>query len=191
MEQHLFTHLFLCHAEDDRDTVAPLREALELHGYRCWVESRGLTGGDDREAVSLEAIRSARHVLVVVSIEALACTRVQAELAAALETANERTDGFKVISVVLPGVLMGLLTPFFPGAPQHIVVTEPAGVPGAHRGVHAFCRCARRIGISSRMPRKQPEMTWPSRVSSESSAAVSGQIGAGSGENSMISGNSP
>lgn len=67
--------IFISHASEDDDTVQKIRETLELHGKRPWVDSRELTGGDDLAAEIKRGIRSAGHFLVVVSIEALGSHR--------------------------------------------------------------------------------------------------------------------
>ena len=64
-------HIFISHSSKDDDTVKKLREILELHGKLTWVDSRELTGGDELNAMIESSIRTARHFLVVVSIDAL------------------------------------------------------------------------------------------------------------------------
>ncbi|MDM8527469.1 hypothetical protein QUF58_04585 [Anaerolineales bacterium HSG24] len=41
-------HIFISHATSNDAVVKKLRELLELHGQLTWVDSRDLTGGDDR-----------------------------------------------------------------------------------------------------------------------------------------------
>ena len=121
-------HLFVSHSSKNDDLVRKLRETLELHGELPWVDSRQLTGGDDLNARIESSVRTARHFLVVISIDALSSEWVQHELSIAQEEAQQRTDGYKVISVVLPGVPTGLLNPFFPVEPIHIFVENtPTG----------------------------------------------------------------
>ncbi|MFQ4136886.1 tetratricopeptide repeat protein [Nodosilinea sp. PGN35] len=125
-------HIFISHSSKDDPIVQQLRQMLELHGQLPWVDSREMTGGDDLETTIETSIRTARCFLVVVSIEALSSAWVQRELAIAQATAQERTDGYKVISVVLPGTPLGLLRPFFPGDPLHIEVSDrPSGLAEA------------------------------------------------------------
>jgi len=124
--------IFISHSSTNDDVVRRLRQILEQHGELPWVDSREMTGGDDLDATIEASIRTARHFLVVISIEALSSRWVQRELSIALETAQQRTNGYKVISVVLPGVPLGLLKPFFPGDPLHIVVDgAPTGLTEA------------------------------------------------------------
>jgi hypothetical protein len=125
-------HIFISHASKDDDMVKKLREILELHGALPWVDSRELTGGDDLNATIERTIRTARHCLVVLSIDALSSEWVQREVRISLEEAQQRTDGYKVISVVLPGVQAGLLTLLFPSEPLHIFVDDtPTGLSEA------------------------------------------------------------
>ncbi|MEP0928926.1 MULTISPECIES: toll/interleukin-1 receptor domain-containing protein [Cyanophyceae] len=122
-------HIFISHSSKDDPTVQRLRETLELHGQTTWVDSRELTGGDALTPTIETAIRTARHFLVVISLDALGSSWVQKEIRLASEVAQERTDGYKVIPVVLPGVQRGILKPFFPNDPIHIFVHDtPSGL---------------------------------------------------------------
>jgi hypothetical protein len=122
-------HIFISHSSKDDPTVQRLRETLELHGQTTWVDSRELTGGDALTPTIETAIRTARHFLVVISLDALSSSWVQKEICLASEVAQERTDGYKVIPVVLPGVQRGILKPFFPNDPIHIFVHDnPSGL---------------------------------------------------------------
>ena len=125
-------HIFISHSSKNDDTVKRLREILELHGKLPWVDSRELAAGDDLEERIEDNIRTARHFLVVVSLDALGSERVQREVRIAREEAQQRTDGYKVISVVLPGVQPGHLKLLFPSEPFHIFVDDtPTGLSEA------------------------------------------------------------
>lgn len=125
-------HIFVSHSTANDDVVRKLRKTLELHGQLPWVDSRQLTGGDDLSATIENSIRTARHFLVILSIEALSSAWVQREVHIAQEEAQQRTDGYKVISVVLPGVQAGLLTLLFLSEPVQIVVDDtPTGLSEA------------------------------------------------------------
>lgn len=115
-------HIFISHSTQNDSIVQQLRQMLELHGQLPWVDSREMTGGDDLDITIETSIRTARYFLVLVSIDALSSAWVQRELGIAHATAQQRTDNYKVISVVLPGTPLGLLKPFFPGDPLHIEV---------------------------------------------------------------------
>lgn len=60
-----------------------------------------------------------------ISINALGAERVQHEAATALDKTKHRTDGYKVISVVLPGGEPGHLDLLFPGEPVHFLYRTP------------------------------------------------------------------
>ncbi len=117
-------HIFISHSTKDDDTVRKLREILELHCQTTWVDSRKLTGGDDLKATIEDSIRSARHFLVMISMDALDSEWVPYELDIALETAEQRKDGYKVIPVVLPGTRQRILKRYFPGEPLYIFVKD-------------------------------------------------------------------
>ena len=121
-------HVFISHSSQNDEFVKKLRETLELHGQLPWVDSRELTGGADLNATNEQCVRSARHLLVVLSIAALGSDWVQREVRWALDEAARRSDGYKVISVVLPGVPPGLLKLLFPNEPLHIFIADtPTG----------------------------------------------------------------
>jgi hypothetical protein len=91
-----------------------------------------MTGGDDLNARIEASIRSARHVLVIVSLDALGSEWVQREVRIAQDEAQRRTDGYKVIPVVPPGVQKGHLKLLFPGEPLYIPIAEtPTGLSDA------------------------------------------------------------
>ncbi|NMF83850.1 tetratricopeptide repeat protein, partial [Nodosilinea sp. P-1105] len=130
--------VFISHSSKDDDTVRRLREILEAHGQLPWVDSRELTGGDELTETIKTAIRTARHFLVVISLDALSSGWVQKEILLASEVAQQRTDGYKVIPIVLPGVPRGILKPFFPNDPIHIFVNEgPNGLREAVPAIYA------------------------------------------------------
>jgi len=126
-------HIFISHASKNDDVVKRLREILELHGQLPWVDSRELTGGDALEATIEDSIRTAKHFVVVISQESLDSAWVQKELRLALEVAQQRKDdGYKVISLVLPGVGNNTLKWVFPTEQVHIFMKdEPTGLDDA------------------------------------------------------------
>ena len=70
-------HIFLSHSTKDDATIKQLRQLLEQHGQLPWVDSRELTGGDELKARIEESIRTARHFLVLISLDALNTLFVQ------------------------------------------------------------------------------------------------------------------
>ncbi|MEM9151628.1 MAG: CHAT domain-containing protein [Cyanobacteria bacterium P01_F01_bin.3] len=117
-------HIFISHSTTNDDVVKKLRKLLEIHGQLTWVDSRQLRGGDDVNQVLEDSIRSARHFLVLVSSKAIASQWVQSEVRMALDEAQQRDDGYRVISVVLPEVDRGFLPLLFPSGHLHIHVGE-------------------------------------------------------------------
>ena len=116
-------HIFVSHSSKNDDVVKRLREVLELHGQLPWVDSRGLTGGDVLEPAIIDSIRTARHFIAVISLEALDSAWVQREVRLALEVAQQ-SECYKVITVVLPGVGENILKLLFPTEPVHIFVED-------------------------------------------------------------------
>jgi tetratricopeptide (TPR) repeat protein len=121
-------HIFISHTTQDDATVKKLRELLELYGLSTWVDSRELSGGDILDTRIEANIRTARHFLAIISMAALGSEWVQREVRVALDEARRRTDGYKVIPVVLPGVLPGHLKLLFPDEPFYIFLDNgPTG----------------------------------------------------------------
>ena len=124
----MLDHIFISHTTQDDATVKRLRELLELQGLSTWVDSRDLSGGDILDTRIEENIRAARHFVVVISMAALGSERVQREVHVALDEAGRRTDGYKVIPVVLPGVQRGHLRLLFPDERLYIFLEDgPVG----------------------------------------------------------------
>ena len=122
-------HIFISHSSKNDDVVKRLREMLELEGFVTWVDSREFTGGDMLDETLTEKIKNASSFLILLSIDALSSEWVQKELKLAQTVVEDRkADGYKVISLILPGVPAGLLKPFFPKEPIHIFLNQ--GVTG-------------------------------------------------------------
>ncbi|MCL4272654.1 MAG: tetratricopeptide repeat protein [Anaerolineales bacterium] len=131
-------HIFISHSSKNDVFVKKLRETLELFGELPWVDSRELTGGDELEATIEKEVRSARYFLVVISIDALSSEWVQKEVRWAQDEAQKRSDGYKIIPVVLPGVQMGILKLLFPKEPVYIVIEDkPTGFSDAMQKIFA------------------------------------------------------
>ncbi|HNC91575.1 MAG TPA: toll/interleukin-1 receptor domain-containing protein, partial [Anaerolineales bacterium] len=123
-------HIFISHSSKNDDVVKRLREILELEKFELWVDSREFTGGDILEDTLQEQIKTAKSFIILLSIEALSSEWVQKELKLAHKVAKERKDeGYKVISIIMPGVPAGLLKPFFPKEPIHIFLEKGATGP--------------------------------------------------------------
>lgn len=126
-------HIFISHSTQDDHTVRQLREILAAHGQVSWVDSRELTGGDALTDTIKEAIRGAQHFLVIFSPHTFNSKWVPKETRFALEVAQTRDDGYKVIPVLLPGVDPdGMVAMLFPNDPLYIFVAEgPTGLTEA------------------------------------------------------------
>ena len=123
-------HIFISHSSRNDKVVKRLREILELEEFLTWVDSREFTGGDMLDETLTEKIKTASSFMIVLSIDALSSEWVQKELKLAQEVAEEhKADGYKVISLILPGVPAGLLKPFFPKEPIHIFLNQGATGP--------------------------------------------------------------
>jgi tetratricopeptide (TPR) repeat protein len=123
-------HIFISHSSKNDDVVKKLREILELEGFLLWVDSREFSGGDMLDETITDKIKTAKSFMILLSIEALSSGWVQRELKLAQEVAEEcRGEGYKVISLVMPGVPAGLLRPFFPKEPIHIFLEQGATGP--------------------------------------------------------------
>ncbi|RZM81817.1 tetratricopeptide repeat protein [Leptolyngbya iicbica] len=126
-------HIFISHSTKDDAIVKQLREILELHGQISWVDSRELTGGDALTDTIKDAIEAADHFLVVFSPDTFNSKWVPKETQFALEVAQARDDGYKVIPVLLPGVDPdGMVAMLFPNDPLYIFVEAgPTGLTEA------------------------------------------------------------
>jgi tetratricopeptide (TPR) repeat protein len=111
-------HLFISHATADDAFVKALRIKLELHGLTVWADSRNLRGGDKLWPEVAEAIRTARHVLVVISPQTINSDWVFDEIELAEQVEKERAD-YRVIPLMLPGITPKALKRYF--------TEEPAG----------------------------------------------------------------
>ncbi|WP_287604439.1 CHAT domain-containing protein [Thiothrix sp.] len=111
-------HIFISHATADDAFVKQLREKLDLHHLNVWVDSRNLRGGDKLWPDVAEAIRTARHVLVVISPQTINSDWVFDEIELAEQIEKERAD-YRVIPLMLPGITPKALKRYF--------TEEPAG----------------------------------------------------------------
>lgn len=111
-------HIFISHATADDAFVKALRIKLELHGLTVWADSRNLRGGDKLWPDVAEAIRTARHVLVVISPQTINSDWVFDEIELAEQVEKERAD-YRVIPLMLPGITPKALKRYF--------TEEPAG----------------------------------------------------------------
>ncbi len=127
------SHIFISHATKDDGIVKELRHALEGSGLITWADSRELTGGDELTPKIERAIETARHFLVVVSLDALNSAWVQQEVKKALIVKEQRkADGYKVIPLMLPGIKPPVLKLLFGEEPVGVnLETKPGAIAEA------------------------------------------------------------
>ena len=106
--------IFISHATKDDAFVRELRQKLEGLGLSVWVDSRNLRGGDKLAAEIGEAIEKASQVIVVLSPNTVNSPWVRREIHKAEEVEKERrSDGYRVIPLLLPGIEPSALTVWF------------------------------------------------------------------------------
>ncbi len=105
--------IFISHTTADDAIVAEIRKALEGQGLTVWVDSRELSAGDDLKDTIREQIEQARHFMVVLSPEVINSVWVDKEIKHALKVQKDRTDGYKVIPILLDGVTPSALHHWF------------------------------------------------------------------------------
>ena len=96
--------IFISHTTADDAIVKEIRKALEGQGLTVWVDSRELTGGDDLGDEVFEQIEAAGHFMVVLSPAVINSKWVDKEIKHALKVQKRRSDGYKVIPILLDGV---------------------------------------------------------------------------------------
>ena len=105
--------IFISHTTADDAIVAEIRKGLEGQGVPVWVDSRGLSGGDDLNEGIFERIEAARHFMVVLSPAVINSEWVDKEIKHALQVQKRRSDGYKVIPILLDGVKPAALHHWF------------------------------------------------------------------------------
>ncbi|MEZ5454213.1 MAG: toll/interleukin-1 receptor domain-containing protein [Thiothrix sp.] len=105
-------HVFISHTSADDAFVKELRIKLELHGVAVWVDSRNLRGGDKLRPEIEEAIRTARHFLVVISPNTINSDWVFDEIEIA-EQVQQANPDYRAIPLMLPGITPKALKRYF------------------------------------------------------------------------------
>ena len=121
------SHVFVSHSSKDDDVVNKLQAALGDLFVDAWTDSRRLTGGDKLEKKVTDAIESARHFVVVLSVNAINSEWVPKEIECALDVQKKRGEGYKVIPVLLPGIEPRALRLWFDEEPVAIKLEKGAG----------------------------------------------------------------
>lgn len=124
--------VFISHSGKDDGVVAGIRQALESLGLGVWTDSRQLTGGDELEPAIRTAIDDSRHLVAVLSPRAVNSRWVAKEIQYALKVKKKRTDGFKVVPILLDGIEPGALPLWFQEEPVAVMVRcGPGGISDA------------------------------------------------------------
>ncbi len=105
--------IFISHTTADDAIVAEVRKALEGQGLPVWVDSRELSAGDELKKGVFERIERARHFMVVLSPAVINSEWVDKEIKHALKVQKDRSDGYKVIPILLDGVQPPALSRWF------------------------------------------------------------------------------
>ena len=92
-------HVFVSHSSSDDDLVRKIGEALGPR-VKLWVDSRELLAGDELDPEIRAAIDESSHLIVVLSLEALASDWVKKEVAYAREVRTRRGD-FRIVPVLV------------------------------------------------------------------------------------------
>lgn len=122
-------HVFISHASADDGFVKDLRVALESHRIPVWVDSRNLRGGQKLAPEIAQAIEDARQVLVVLSPSTVNSAWVRKEIRKAVEVEGKRSDGYRVVPILLPGITPTALENWFDKEPVAIAVeVKPGGL---------------------------------------------------------------
>lgn len=103
--------VFISHSSKDAGVAQRVLAALEARGIRCWIAPRDITAGREWEPSIIEALRSARAVVLVYSGAADASAHVRREVAAAADAGVpvlpfriDRTTMSPALSYYLQGV---------------------------------------------------------------------------------------
>lgn len=94
--------VFLCHANEDKETVERIGDNLYQDGFLTWFDKKDLLPGDDWEEKIKDAIERSDYVLVFLSGKSCSKVRyVQKEMKYALEQRDLRPKGHRYIIPIL------------------------------------------------------------------------------------------
>ncbi|MBI3824280.1 MAG: toll/interleukin-1 receptor domain-containing protein, partial [Planctomycetes bacterium] len=93
-------HVFVSHASANDAVVARLRNALEDIGVSVWTDSQHLSGGVPLEEEIFQAIETADHFLVLISLASLDSKWVEKEIRRAQDVQKKRGCAYKVIPIL-------------------------------------------------------------------------------------------
>jgi tetratricopeptide (TPR) repeat protein len=119
-------HVFISHSSKDDPFVKELREALESCGLTVWADSRNLAGGVELEPEIEKAIEHARHVIAVLSPNAINSAWMRKEIQKALEVKKRKGESYRVVPLLLNGIEPAALPLWFNQEPVgiHVEIKE-------------------------------------------------------------------
>lgn len=130
--------VFISHSGKDDRVVAEIRQALEGRGFEVWTDSQRLSGGDQLDPTIRRAIEDASHFLAVLSVHAVNSAWVAKEITYALRVQKKRTDGYKVIPLLLDDIQPSALPLWFGEEPVAVVMhVGPGGIEAVLPGLLA------------------------------------------------------
>lgn len=116
--------LFICHAFTENDFARDLGLALETCRLPVWRDSRQLRGGERLAPDVRWIIEQARQVIVVLGLNTGEQSWLRREIEIAQEVERRRTDTYRVVPLLLPGVDPAILNRWFTPLPP----TAPIGL---------------------------------------------------------------
>jgi hypothetical protein len=118
--------VFISHATADDAFVKDLRQKLESHQIKVWVDSRNLRSGDKLNAEIENAIKEAPHVLAALSPKTINSPWVRKEIRLAEQVAVTKKD-YRVIPLMLPGIEPSALLNWFEEEPVGVKIQLDPG----------------------------------------------------------------
>jgi hypothetical protein len=124
--------VFISHSSKDDATVRQIRQSLESLHIPVWTDSEHLSPGDALTPKITQAIETATHFLVIISLEALNSPWVTKEIHHAQKVQKSKGETYKIIPVMLPGIGTNILRLLFGEEPVGLKLTlDPGGVSAA------------------------------------------------------------
>lgn len=86
--------VFLCHAKENRDRAADLRDRLQAAGFNAWFDEKNLRGGDEWDRTIKKAIAEEIDYFVVLQSQIMSA-KLESYFHKEIKLALERQDKFK------------------------------------------------------------------------------------------------
>lgn len=115
------SHIFISHASADDAFVKQLREQLEAHGLKVWVDSRNLRGGQKLNPEIQDAIKTSSYCIAVLSTNTVNSPWVRKEIQWAAQA------NISVIPLLLKGIQPSALGNWFDEEPLAVAVDLDVG----------------------------------------------------------------